>query len=96
MPILLEMMSGKLLAEASIFKQSIIWLQGQSSGIHRSGIWNYPGFHAYLEKHFTVISTESPDLHSIAIEISGKTKPHILILDGYFSQDLDDPINILL
>jgi Ni,Fe-hydrogenase I small subunit len=96
MPFLIEMLSRELTAEEGQPQQSIIWLQGHGSEVHRSGIWSYPGFHSYLAGHFNVISTESPDLHSIAIEISGEDRPHILILDGYFSSDLDDPINSLL
>lgn len=95
-PFLLEMLSSKLLAQNEQANQSIIWVQGQSNGLQRAGIWSYPGFNQYLVKHFKIISTDSPDPQSSAIEIADRSKPHILILDGYFSQDLDDSINILL
>ncbi|MCG8335732.1 MAG: hypothetical protein MJE63_14535 [Proteobacteria bacterium] len=95
-PVLLNMLSSNLLAETEKSKQSIIWVLGQSSGIHRSGVWSYPGFHTFMEKHFTLIESDSPDIQEITIESSENGGGHILILDGYFSQDLDDPINILL
>lgn len=76
--------------------QSIIWLKGQNSGYQSAGAWSYSGFHSYLEKHFKVISPDTPDLPAVALELSEKDTPHILILDGYFSQDHYDPINNLL
>ncbi|MBU2510905.1 hypothetical protein KJ966_06190 [bacterium] len=95
-PTLLELMTSSLLAITETPKQPIIWLQGQSSGIHRSGIWSYPGFHSYISEHFSILSADTPNLNSIALELSDRGKQHILILDGYFSDDLDDPINNLL
>ncbi len=95
-PVLLDMLSTNLLAEINTSKQSIIWIQGQSSGIHQSGIWSYPGFHSFVDKHFTLITSDSPDVQSATINSSDQGGEHILILDGYFSQDLDDPINNLL
>ncbi len=95
-PFLMELLAKELTAEEKDSRQSIIWLQGHGSGIHKSGIWNFPGFHSYLAKHFRVISSQSPDIHSLAIELTEEEKPHILILDGYFSNDLDDPVNNLL
>lgn len=95
-PSLLGMLSSSLLANTDKVTYPIIWLQGQSSGIHRSGIWSYPGFRSFLSKHFTVLSAASHDLSSLALELSDQGKQHMLILDGYFSNDLDDPINELL
>lgn len=95
-PMLLNLLAGSLEAQGSHQRQSIIWLQGQSSRMHNSGTWSYPGYHEFIRNYFTVISAETPDVETIAIEYTDRGKPHILILDGYFSQDHYDPLNNLL
>lgn len=96
-PFLLSMLSKEILAEEKEeAKQSVIWLRGHSSGLQNAGIWSYPNFHSYVKKHFTLISPFTQELESVALEYSDKGNPHILILDGYFSQDHDDPVNNLL
>ncbi len=95
-PVMMDLLTKNLMAQSTEIKYPIIWLQGQSSGIHRSGIMNFPGFYSFIDKHFKIISIESPDLNEVAAELSEKGNQHILILDGYFSDDLDDPINNLL
>ncbi len=95
-PILLENLTLELRADEKQEKQSIIWLQGQSSGIHRSGIFSLPGFNEFIDKHFDVISVDVPEIESVAIDFSDESRKHLLILDGYFSNDPDDPINNLL
>lgn len=95
-PLLMTMLSNKLLAQSDDVKQSIIWIQGQSGGKHQAGIWSYPGFYSSLARHFTLFTADTPDIQAKAIDFSDMRKPHILILEGYFSQDLDDPLNNLL
>lgn len=95
-PLLLQMLGETLKAEDAPYQQQIIWLQGQTSGIHREGIFSSPGFFNYLDKYFKVLPVDQLDLESISINFSEKSTPHILILDGYFTTDYDDPIHNLL
>ncbi len=93
---LLESLTQNLAAQEKHKRQSIIWLQGHSSGIQQSGIWSLPGFHSFIAKYFKVIPVDITGLQTFANEFSSQDTPHLLILDGYFSQDNDDSINNLL
>ncbi|MCP4753694.1 MAG: hypothetical protein GY866_22650 [Proteobacteria bacterium] len=95
-PVLIEGLAENLGAEESDYRQSIIWLQGQSSGIHRSGIWSLPEFAGFLKNHFKVMSVDQLDLNDFSIDFSEERPPHILLLDGYFIDDPDDRLHNLL
>ena len=96
LPFLMNLLSDQLSAQTSGQKQSVIWLQGQSSAIQRAGIWSYPDFHTFVHKHFSMVSMENPEIESLAMALSDKGKPHLLILDGFFSKAHDNLINNLL
>lgn len=96
LPFLINLLSDNLTAKEIDQKQPIIWLHGQSSSIQRAGIWSYPNFYDFIQKYFTVISVDDPEIASLAIRDSESGNPHLLILDGFFSASFDDLVNNLL
>ena len=95
-PFLLQMLSETALSEVESYKQQIIWLQGQSSGIHRTGIFSLPGFSDFISKYFSVIPVDQMDVDELQLDLSNHNRSHILILDGFFTKDYDDHLHNLL
>jgi Ni,Fe-hydrogenase I small subunit len=95
-PTLIQMLSETVLGQTQPHKQQIIWLQGQTSGIHRMGILSLPGFNEFINKYFSVIPVDQMDVDDLQTDLSNEVRSHILILDGYFTQDYDDHLHNML
>lgn len=93
---LMSGLSRNLMAQQPDNHRPIIWLKGESAGTDRSGFWNIPGFPDFLDQFFKPITqTELRSEFSLA-DYSDTEPSHILILEGYFSDNSDDPLNALL
>jgi len=95
-PVLLQMFSEAAMSNNEPYKQQIIWLQGQTPGIHRTGIFSLPGFFDFLIKYFLVIPVDQMDVDELQLDLSNQSRSHILILDGFFTKDYDDHLHNLL
>ena len=95
-PVLFQMFSETVLGQPQPNKQQVIWLQGQTSGIHRMGIHSLPGFTDFINKYFSIIPVDQMDLDELQMDLANEVRSHILILDGYFTKDYDDHLHNLL
>lgn len=84
------------MAQDTITRQPIIWIQGQTSGVQNAGLWNLPEFPVFLERFFKIVPQSKIDSESFSIEDSDAAASHILILEGLFADDPDDPLNSLI
>lgn len=84
-PLLLESLKQDIFAGSTIAKHPLIWMQGHTSGIQQTGIWNSPEFLLYVEKYFKIISwthlNQEPDLPKFK---NSKKEQPIVILEGLF------------
>ncbi|MBT4265184.1 MAG: hypothetical protein HN580_06020 [Deltaproteobacteria bacterium] len=95
-PVLMKGLAENLMAQEPITQQPIIWIQGQNSGIHSAGIWNLPEFSGFLEKFFKIVPQSKIDGDFIPLDDSDAAASHILILEGQFTNDPNDPLNSLI
>ncbi len=74
-------------------RQPLLWLRGQSSGIHETTLWSESGFYPFVGRHFQVLSSEIAEADEVKKRISEYARAPILILTGYFTQATEsDPV----
>ncbi|MBU2646541.1 hypothetical protein KKI24_17670 [bacterium] len=95
-PLLMEGLAQNLMAQEPTPKRPIIWLKGQASDNHNVGFWNLPEFPGFLEKFFEVIPRSAVNKDISELDDSDIATSHILILEGLFTNDPDDPLNSLI
>jgi hydrogenase small subunit len=95
-PGLMHGLSGQLAAQGALTRQPIIWLQGQSSGIQSRSLWTQPGLVDFFAKYFRFISPASIDTDEFLASSQDRDALHLLILEGFFTDDPLDWLNDLL
>jgi len=93
---LISSLSSKLMAQDLESRRPIIWLKGQTAGTDSSGFWNIPEFPKFLEQFFQFIPQSELGAEFNFSEDGDVESSHILILEGFFSRDPDEPLNALL
>ncbi len=88
-PMLISSLTEVLSAQPTAVRQPLIWLRGQSSGIHENTIWSTPGFFSFIRNHFQVLSSDIVDQADIKTQLPDYAPSPVLILDGYFTQDTE-------
>lgn len=96
LPVLLHVLSEKLVAEENLTRQPIIWLKGQQSENQSTGIWSHPPLLGFLDRYFTVLPGGDIDVGQFQETYSERGPYHLLILEGYFTSDPDDWLHNLL
>jgi hydrogenase small subunit len=95
-PVLMQGLSERLSAQGDPPRQPIIWLQGQSSGIQNSGLWSQPELIDFLDKYFRIIPVTAIDSDEFLADSQDRDALHLLILEGFFSNDPLDWLQDLL
>lgn len=96
LPALLQGLSHHLAAETADTRRPIFWLKGQSANIDSAGFWNLPDFPDFLSRFFRVVPQSSMNWEYSPLEEFEAASSHILILEGFFSDDPDDALNALI
>ena len=73
-------------------RQPLIWLKGESSGIHETTMWSAPEFFPFVNRHFQVLSPETANGESGDTRASGIAPTPILILTGYFAEETESAL----
>lgn len=95
-PLMSHSLTGLLHATSKPKVKSIIWLKGQSSEINSAGIWGHPDFIDFLDKYFKVLPVDQLDYNNLPSDLTDEGQSHILILEGYFTNNADDALHNLL
>lgn len=95
-PVLMNSLTRTLSAQTQPNQQSIIWLKGQSSENQSSGVWSLPEFPDFLDRYFHTIPVDQINVDSFLVDYSDRGPFHLLILEGYFTNDPDDELHNLL
>ncbi len=95
-PILMKGLMQNLMAAELDTRPPIIWLKGQTSGIHSAGIWNFPEFPGFLDRFFRIMPPSDINRDFLQSDDSEVASSHILILEGLFTDDPDDILNALI
>lgn len=95
-PILMNGLSRNLMAQEPDDRRPIIWLKGQTSGTDSAGFWNLPEFPDFLDRFFKIINQSDVEKEFSVPDESDIELSHILILEGQFSNNFNDPLNALI
>ena len=87
-PVLIKSLERVLEAQPIMDRQPLLWLKGQSSGIHEATAWSTPGFFPFVNKHFQVLSSEDMEREDLTRRPKHMHSP-ILVLTGYITQDTE-------
>ena len=84
------------MAQDADARQPIVWVKGQTAGTDSAGLWNLPEFPDFLSRFFKIITHSDLEKNLAAVRESGASSSHILILEGCFTNNVNEALNALI